>query len=138
MRKSVWITLVVIAGAIFLIVSTFESSSRYVTFAEAKTLGSHVSVHVIGALAKSSAGKPLLIEESSDYLSCQFLLEDTNGEQHLVKYPYPMPTDFRRAEQVVIVGTYREAEEVFDAQKILLKCPSKYEEGKSFDAVSRS
>jgi cytochrome c-type biogenesis protein CcmE len=37
-----------------------------------------------------------------------------------------MPPDLQRSEQVVVIGSFRE--DVFVADKILLKCPSKYEE----------
>jgi cytochrome c-type biogenesis protein CcmE len=37
-----------------------------------------------------------------------------------------MPADFTKSEQVVIIGAYQN--ETFVADKILLKCPSKYQE----------
>ena len=38
----------------------------------------------------------------------------------------PMPPDFLRSEQVVVVGKY--TDDVFVADQILMKCPSKYQE----------
>jgi cytochrome c-type biogenesis protein CcmE len=37
-----------------------------------------------------------------------------------------MPPDFTRSEKVVVIGSYREG--TFVATKILLKCPSKYQD----------
>jgi cytochrome c-type biogenesis protein CcmE len=39
-----------------------------------------------------------------------------------------MPPDFTKSEKVVVVGNY--SGDVFHASKILLKCPSKYQEKK--------
>jgi cytochrome c-type biogenesis protein CcmE len=38
-----------------------------------------------------------------------------------------VPADFKRSEQVVVIGTYK-TKEMFVAEKILMKCPSKYQE----------
>ncbi len=55
-----------------------------------------------------------------------FILVDTNQlEQHVV-YFNPKPQDFERSEQVVITGNMQK--DMFVADKILLKCPSKYTE----------
>ena len=48
-----------------------------------------------------------------------------------------MPADFLRSEQVVVVGSFHN--ETFLADKILMKCPSKYqEETIEVEAVSTS
>jgi cytochrome c-type biogenesis protein CcmE len=39
-----------------------------------------------------------------------------------------MPPDFTRSEKVVVIGNYQN--NAFVARKILLKCPSKYQEEK--------
>jgi cytochrome c-type biogenesis protein CcmE len=51
---------------------------------------------------------------------------DENQEEQRVFYNEPMPADFVRSEQVVVIGSYHN--EVFVADQILMKCPSKYEE----------
>jgi cytochrome c-type biogenesis protein CcmE len=38
-----------------------------------------------------------------------------------------VPPDFSRAEQVVVIGAYKD-QDLFVADKILMKCPSKYQE----------
>jgi cytochrome c-type biogenesis protein CcmE len=45
-----------------------------------------------------------------------------------VYYKDPMPPDLLKSDQVVVVGSYNQG--TFVADKILLKCPSKYQEEK--------
>jgi cytochrome c-type biogenesis protein CcmE len=52
---------------------------------------------------------------------------DENQQEQMVYYGEPMPPDFLRSEQVVVIGRYS-SEDMFTAEKILLKCPSKYQE----------
>ncbi|MEO1255087.1 MAG: cytochrome c maturation protein CcmE [Bacteroidota bacterium] len=70
------------------------------------------------------------IQESPDKLSFKFQMIDENGLKQEVLYAEPIPTDFTKSEQVVIVGAYQG--EKFVADKILLKCPSKYQEDPEF------
>jgi cytochrome c-type biogenesis protein CcmE len=52
---------------------------------------------------------------------------DNDGTEQQVYYNEPVPADFTRSEQVVVIGTYK-TKEMFVAEKILMKCPSKYQE----------
>lgn len=54
------------------------------------------------------------------------MLVDTNRIAQRVIYFNPKPQDFDKSEQVVITGAMRN--DIFVADKILLKCPSKYVE----------
>ena len=51
---------------------------------------------------------------------------DENENEQTVLFAQPIPQDFERSEQVVVVGAYHK--DTFIAEKILLKCPSKYQE----------
>ena len=129
MKKSHILGIVVIAIAIGIIMSTAGDASSYVTFGEAKEMassGNDNKIHVVGSLAKSEDGSVVGIEPSQDKLSFSFLMVDGNQQQQKVYYPEPMPVDFLRSEQVVVIGAYNE--DLFVADKILLKCPSKYQE----------
>jgi cytochrome c-type biogenesis protein CcmE len=53
---------------------------------------------------------------------------DDQGKEQKVFYNQPMPQDFTRSEKVVVIGHYQG--DRFVASKILLKCPSKYQEQK--------
>lgn len=131
MKKSHILILVVIAAAIAIIVSTAGDASTYVGFDEAmsmSTSGNKKEIHVVGELKKDSGGKIIGIEEGSDKVSFSFVMIDDKGKEQKVIYNQPMPADFVRSEKVVVVGSYDD--EVFKASKILLKCPSKYQEEK--------
>jgi len=124
MKKSYIFAIGVIAIAIAIIVSTTGDASSYVTFDEAKE--SDAKVHVVGTLPKDDNGDVIGIYPSEDKLSFSFVMLDEKSQKQEVYYNQPMPTDFKRSEQVVIVGGFQG--DVFVADKILLKCPSKYQE----------
>jgi len=66
-------------------------------------------------------------EVREDKTSFTFMLVDNEGTTQKVFYNQPVPADFHRSEQVVVIGSYRD-QEIFVADKILMKCPSKYQE----------
>lgn len=129
MKTTHIIGIMVIAVAIVLIITTAGDASQYLTFGEAKVLadnGSKTQVHVVGQLKKDLHGEVVGINPSSDMLSFSFEMIDEAGNEQIVFHPNPMPTDFMRSEQVVIIGGFNQ--EKFIADQILLKCPSKYQE----------
>jgi len=129
MKKSHILGIVVIAVAIGIIMSTAGDASSYVTFEEAKemaTSGNDAKIHVVGTLKKADDGTIAGIEPAEDKLSFSFVMVDGNMKEQQVYFPEPMPVDFLRSEQVVVIGAYHD--ELFVADKILLKCPSKYQE----------
>ncbi|WP_258102702.1 cytochrome c maturation protein CcmE [Marinoscillum sp. MHG1-6] len=129
MKKTHIIGILVIAVAIIVIISTAGDASAYVTFKEAKEMYDHGNknkIHVVGTLKKAENGDILGIQTSPDMLSFKFTMLDENNFEQEVFHPNPMPTDFLRSEQVVVVGSYENGK--FIADKILLKCPSKYQE----------
>jgi cytochrome c-type biogenesis protein CcmE len=129
MKKSHILGIVVIAVAITVIVSTAGDASSYVTFKEAYEMaekGKDNKIHVVGQLKKNAQGEVVGIHPSADKLSFSFIMVDNNGKEQTVFYNEPMPNDFFRSEQVVVIGGYQK--DMFVADKILLKCPSKYQE----------
>ncbi len=129
MKKSHIGAIVVIAIAIGIIMTTAGDASSYVTFQEAKMIsdgGSDRKIHVVGTLKKNLSDEIVGVEESPDKLSFRFLMLDENQHEHTVYYANPIPQDFDKSEQVVVVGSFHN--ETFVADKILLKCPSKYQE----------
>lgn len=135
MKKTHIVAIVIIAIAITMVISMTGDASSYVSFEEAKELsqkGFKKSIHVVGELPKTNAGQVVGIEESPDKLSFKFEMVDENGFRQKVLHANPIPTDFTRSEQVVIVGAYNG--ENFVAEKILLKCPSKYQEEPEFNS----
>jgi cytochrome c-type biogenesis protein CcmE len=131
MKKSYIIAIVVIAAAIAIILSTAGDASTYVSFDEAFQLasnGNSKSIHVVGELKKDASGDIIGLEPGADKVSFAFLMIDEKGKEQKVFYNEPMPPDFTRSEKVVVIGHYQQ--DLFVADKILLKCPSKYQEEK--------
>lgn len=131
MKKSHILILIVIAAAVGILLTTADDASSYVSFSEAYQLassGSRKDIHVVGELKKDESGKVIGIEEGADKVSFSFVMVDDNGREQKVNYKEPMPADFTRSEKVVVIGSYNG--DTFIANKILLKCPSKYQEQK--------
>ncbi|MCG8323653.1 MAG: cytochrome c maturation protein CcmE [Cytophagales bacterium] len=129
MKKSHIFLLVVIAIAVSVVISTAGDASSYVNFKTAKEMkqnGDDNMVHVVGELKKDGQGKVVGIKPSNDRLSFSFIMVDDSQQEQLVFYKEPVPADFTKSEKVVVIGNYYN--ETFVADKILLKCPSKYEE----------
>jgi cytochrome c-type biogenesis protein CcmE len=129
MKKSHILIIVVIAAAIGIIVTTAGDASTYVSFGDAYKMasqGNEHSIHVVGELKKNEQGHVVGIEEGADKVSFSFIMIDDQGKEQKVDYNQPVPADFTRSEKVVVVGHY--SGDAFKAEKILLKCPSKYQE----------
>ncbi|MFN4083403.1 MAG: cytochrome c maturation protein CcmE [Bacteroidia bacterium] len=124
MKKQYIIFIVLIAVAIGAIVSMYGDASTYEDFSVAqKHIGKEF--HVVGTLNREKE-KYYNPQENANYFS--FYMIDEKGNESKVIYYNPEPTDFDRSEKIVIVGRMNE-NNVFEASKILLKCPSKYTDG---------
>lgn len=131
MKKSHILIIIIIAVAVGIIMTTADDASTYVTFDQAYQLasnGSKNSIHVVGELKKDLDGHVVGIMPGEDRVSFSFIMVDENKKEQLVVYKEPMPQDFTRSEKVVVIGNY--SGDTFIAEKILLKCPSKYQEQK--------
>ena len=129
MKKSHIFVLVIIAAAVGIIISTMSDASTYSTFSIARqqaAAGNPAKVHVVGTLPRDADKRPVGLEYdpvvNPNYFA--FTLVDTLQVAQRVVYNSPKPQDFDASEQVVITGNMRG--QVFMADKILLKCPSKY------------
>lgn len=133
MKLSHIIGIIVIAVSIGIVVSSYGDSSAYVTFGKAMAMakdGDADMVHVVGKLKKDAVGKAegLLYQPQIDPNHFEFTLVDNENLVQKCVYNSPKPQDFDRSEQVVVIGAMNG--DHFQTQKILLKCPSKYQEGK--------
>lgn len=129
MKKSHILGIIAIAVAIGIIISTAGDASTYVTFEQAHEMaaqGNDDKIHVVGELKKDERGEILGITPGEDKLSFSFIMVDENNKTQKVYHNAPMPADFTKSEKVVVVGAYKE--DFFVADKILMKCPSKYQE----------
>lgn len=131
MKKSHILIIIVIAIAIGVIISTAGDASTYVSFKEAYDMsaeGNDAKVHVVGKLKKGPEGNIVGLQYNPqiDPNYFAFVLIDNNKQEQNVVYNNPKPQDFERSEQIVIIGSMKK--NYFVAEKILMKCPSKYEE----------
>ena len=123
MKKTHIIAIIIIAVAIGAILSTISSTSEYVTFGEAEQSPGK-EYHVVGVLNKD---KEMTYNPAIDANLFSFHLVDNDGEERKVNFKGTKPQDFERSEQVVLIGHSIGSE--FEAEKILMKCPSKYNDG---------
>lgn len=121
MKKSSIFGLVVIAIAIAVIISVYANSSTYGSFNDATKTSSEL--HIVGHLTKS---KELFFDATKDANYFSFYMKDNKGEERKVVFKGTKPEDFERSEQLVLTGTMVGSE--FHASKILMKCPSKYQQ----------
>jgi cytochrome c-type biogenesis protein CcmE len=94
-----------------------RSMTTYVSFADART--SKVPVQVKGELLKDRT----VFDEKTGNLV--FRLKDKGGSEMEVVYSGSKPGNFDQASHVVAVGRYDGGH--FRADRLLVKCPSKYQ-----------
>ena len=120
----------IIAIAIVIIMTSIGDASSYESFTTAKEMklnGDDKAIHVVGQLQKDASGEVTGLNVREDKVSFTFVLVDNEGVEQEVFYNEPVPADFTRSESVVVIGSYKN-DEIFIADKILMKCPSKYQE----------
>ncbi|HEV8268528.1 MAG TPA: cytochrome c maturation protein CcmE [Thermoanaerobaculia bacterium] len=119
MKKAYLAGAVLILGFLVLGLTTFNSSiTPYVDFKEARSHGG--TVQVMGALEKGTS----TYDTSTKTL--HFKILDTKTNDFLpVAYRDVKPANFEDALSVVAIGRYDG--HAFVAEKLLVKCPSKYQ-----------
>jgi cytochrome c-type biogenesis protein CcmE len=123
MRKTQIIGLLVIALSIGILVSVMGSSPGYADIKMA-TENPKKDFHVVGTWVKE---KGINYDPKKDPNYFSFYLKDSLGLETKVVYYNNKPADFERSERVVVVGHMENSE--FEAKQILMKCPSKYNDG---------
>lgn len=124
MKKIHIIGIVIIAIAIGAIFTTLNNTSTYASFTEAAQEPDN-EYHVVGKLNKE---KEMVYEPKVDANLFSFYMIDNKGTERKVILHKNKPQDFERSEQIVIIGKMEGDE--FHASDILMKCPSKYNDGK--------
>ena len=112
--------LLLLAFAGFSFTSFTDSMTPYVSYERARQ-GDRI-VQVAGALEKGSYS----YAEAKE--SLYFTLKDPKTNENLrVRYKGVKPGNFEDAIRIVAIGHYDEPAKEFEAQKLLVKCPSKYQ-----------
>ena len=124
MKKSHIVAIALIAVAVAAILSTFLDSSTYASFTEAMETPEK-EFHVAGTL---NLKKEMVYKPETNANLFTFYLIDREGKEVKVMFNGSKPQDFERSESVVITGKMKN--DAFLANKILMKCPSKYNDGK--------
>ena len=119
MRKSAIIGLITIAICIGFLVSLNADSDTYSNFTEAAS--SDKEEHVMGYWEKS---KGMHYNAAKDPNHFAFFMRDDKGKVKQVVLNGTKPQDFERSEKIVLIGKMEN--DTFYASKILMKCPSKY------------
>lgn len=95
-----------------------SNTSIYTDFKTAKNTSEEV--HIVAEWVKREQAH---YDQIKDEFS--FFLKDTLGNEAFVIYPDPKPVNFEQADKIVVIGKFQS--DTFFANKILMKCPSKYE-----------
>jgi cytochrome c-type biogenesis protein CcmE len=116
------LVVVVVIGA--LIATSFSgSTSDYLTIAEVKALGPDQDrdSRVAGEIVPNS------VQWETEELHLTFEIRDATGTLP-ISYNGPQPDMLVDAVEAVAIGKYDPSSRVFEAEELLMKCPSKYEE----------
>jgi len=119
MRKSAIVGLITIAICIGFLVSLNADTDTYSNFTEAAS--SNKEEHVMGYWEKS---KGMHYDAVKDPNHFSFFMKDEKGLVKKVVLSGTKPQDFERSEKIVLIG--KMDSDTFYASKILMKCPSKY------------
>ena len=118
MKKGYWIAAGLCLAFVGFGLTAFQKTlTPYLSFDEAKK--ARGVVQVMGALDKQSDKYDAAKEELS------FDLVDAEGRRMPVSYRGIRPGNFKDAISIVAIGRYHEGR--IDAEKLLVKCPSKYQ-----------
>lgn len=124
MKKIHIVGIVIIAIAIGAIFTTLNNTSTYAGFTEAANEPGN-EFHVVG---KRDTTKTAIYEPKVNPNLFTFYMKDNKGVESKVVLHKNKPQDFDRSEQIVLIGRMQGNE--FHASDILMKCPSKYNDGK--------
>ena len=122
MKKTHIIILIFIAIAIAVLISFMGDLTTYDTVASAREKEGKF-VHLIAKLDKT---KPVEYDAIKNPNYMRFTAIDTLGNSTPVIYHNAKPTDFEKSERLVLNGSMKDGQ--FEADEMLMKCPSKYKE----------
>ena len=111
-------TALLLAFAGFAFTSFQQDLTPYVAFREARSMDR--TLQVAGALVKGSSS----YDDGALFFTIQ---EPKTGETLRVAYRGIKPGNFEDAVSVVAIGRYSPQRRLVEAEKLLVKCPSKYQ-----------
>ena len=117
-REYIIAVLLILVG-VFVFLNASKDVSTYANFHEA--YGNRVKV--VGTLSKD---KPMKYDPEKNPNEFSFFMKDSKNVEKTVLLLQPKPQDFELSEQIVVTGKMKN--DVFEADEILMKCPSKYKD----------
>lgn len=127
--KSIFGIVLIVLFTSLLFMNFGQQVGGYMNFSEAEETGA--KAHVIGMWIE---GKTFEYDARTNIFS--FFMEDDLGNVRKVHYANPKPANFEDAEKLVIEG--RAQGDIFVAENILVKCPSKYNDARGLQEMSGS
>ena len=121
MKKIHLVAVLMIVVSIVIFITASKDVSTYATFDIAETTGNRVKIVGQLDLTKGIEFKPEI-----DPNKTSFYMKDENGRLKEVVLLQPKPQDFEMSEQIVLTGEVKG--DVFIADEVLMKCPSKYKD----------
>jgi cytochrome c-type biogenesis protein CcmE len=117
MKPKLIVGIIAIVGFTSLLMYNFGNSiSTYVNFEQASDME---GAHVVGTWDDSKDhGFSMETKQFS------FYMKDETGNVRRVVFPHPKPNNFEQADRIVVIGEMQN--DVFYANDMLMKCPSKY------------
>lgn len=110
----------ILAFAGFALASFKETLTPYVSYEQARSV--ERQVQVAGGLVQGSSAY------DAERQSLLFTIQDeATGDTLRVRYHGIKPGNFEDAISIVAIGRFHEADAEFAADKLLVKCPSKYQ-----------
>lgn len=108
---------IIVIFVVFAGISLKKSLTPYVPLSEAKASKSTVQVK-----GERVPGSEMFDVQQKVF---KFKMKDPRGEEFQVVYHGVKPANFEQAKEVVAIGRYTNG--TFEAEQLLVKCPSKYQ-----------
>jgi len=126
--KTIIAVVVVVIAAVIGLSSLFTGGGMisYVSFSEARNASNNVQV--MGEILDGGSSY------DSDTGDFTFYITNESGDRMKVIYGGTKPGNFDQATSVVCIGKYHN--DAFQAEKLLVKCPSKYQDQPVNESVS--
>ena len=123
-RGGVITAFVALLGLVAMVAAFVANASPYGTFSDAQRTQSN-SIHVAGELVPGS------FHNDARNGLIRFSMKDDNGSVMNVVYTGTPPQDTTNIKRLVAIGGVKNG--VFESNKLIIKCPSRYESGNAGD-----
>jgi len=124
--KTLFGILLIVGFTSVLFMNFGQQVGGYMNFEQATETGT--KAHVVGVLVDT---RPVTYDAGANIF--RFHMADDQGAVREVQYSHPKPPNFEDADKLVVEGYVKD--EIFVAENILVKCPSKYNDARGLQEV---